>query len=102
MRPWYAGKTRRLIISLLCASIIAFSFEINVRFPADGILGWLEILIACLSMPGLLVSIVVAGNVHLGKLWVAYLANGVFYFGLIYFVLGRMGARVESTNRSAR
>jgi hypothetical protein len=53
MKLPYLGRTSRLIVSLFCACLIAFSFEVNVRFSGDGILRWLQLVIGCLSIPGL-------------------------------------------------
>jgi uncharacterized membrane protein len=37
--------------------------------------------------PGLLVAIMLSGNVHIFEMWTAALANFVFYFALVYGVL---------------
>jgi Flp pilus assembly protein TadB len=55
--------------------------------PESGILGSLKWGITCLGAPGVVVSLVMAGNVHFVTLWVINAVNVVVYSGLVYFLL---------------
>jgi hypothetical protein len=90
---------RRVIISLLSACLIAFVPWTTARFfPAYGPLSWAQLVIACLVLPGLLVNLVLSGNVHGGTLWVVHLANVLFYFCLIYYAMLLRTKRREQNN----
>ena len=47
-----------------------------------------------LLFPGLLGSMILAGNVHAFPLWFACIINCIFYFGLVW-TIGYLGAKVR-------
>ena len=71
---------RRYIIALIIASAFGLS-----TFFLDDVEGWLGFLIVLL-LPGMFVSMALCGNMHAFPLWLAALANTLFYFGLTLMV----------------
>ena len=55
--------------------------------PESGILGWLKLGIAWLGLPGLILNLIIAGNVHLGALWIINSVNVVVYSVCVYCLL---------------
>ena len=97
-----AGLTRKLLTALIVACVIAFApWVTKSEYPESGILGWVQMGIACLSIPGLLVNLVFSGNVHNGALWVVHLGNVVFYFCVIYYVSLQKRARRREPKRAS-
>jgi hypothetical protein len=97
-----AGLTRRVLAALIIACLIAFApWATQSEYPAGpGILAWIQLGIACLAIPGLLVNLIVSGNVHNGALWVVHLGNVLFYFCVTYYMLAKRASRKEANRVS--
>jgi hypothetical protein len=82
-------RSRRVLLALLSGCLFAslpFAlFEFDSESWAVTSLQWVG---RCLTIPGGVIGFLVArGNVHVINLHVMYLANGIFYAGLSYWLL---------------
>jgi hypothetical protein len=87
MKMIQLGPPVRVVGALIAGGAIAFLPYAVRNLSESGIVGLLKLGITYLGLPGVVVSIVLAGNVHLGSLWIINAANMVFYFGLTYYLL---------------
>ena len=46
-----------------------------------------------LLLPGMVIGVMVSGNIHVTDTWVVALGNFVFYFGVAYFILRGIAKR---------
>ena len=79
----------RLLGALLIGCAVAFLPRMTSDLPESGILGWLKLGIAWLGLPGLILNLIIAGNVHLGALWIINSVNVVVYSVCVYCLLRR-------------
>jgi len=97
-------RSMRLSILPLFVGVFGFLVVLPLldSFPAEvGI--WLFDWIVVFSVPGLFISVMLGGNIHVGNIWVAALANSFVYFGLATLALkawARWGAKRQSSTRS--
>ena len=105
MRAMIGQTSRRVIYALLsgCAftSLPFLLFQLDSESAIVHSLQWVG---RCLMIPGILVAFLIArGNVHVIRLGVMCLANGIFYVVLSYRLLtvwGKHEARSQRRNRS--
>jgi len=77
-------------------------FALPVGFVFAALTLWLEKLperCVALLIPGLIVSMALSGNVHAFPLWLAAIANGFLYFGLISAAATLITKAVTRTRR---
>jgi hypothetical protein len=79
----------RMLGALALGCFVAFLPRMTSNLPESGILGSLKLGITWLGAPGLILNLVIAGNVHFVTLWIIDLVNVVVYSGLVYCLLRR-------------
>ena len=81
-------------VSALAIGIIAALLTLGLYSFSLPSLGKAGLVLAGVAFPGLLGSIVVAGNVHAFNLWVAAAFNGIFYCFFAWAALSLVSAIV--------
>ena len=82
-------KTRVLYSFLTACAFTLIPFSILVLPYDNPIVNGLKIPFGCLVLPGFLVGIVADGGIIHGiNPWVLFFGNLLFYFGLVYLLLG--------------
>lgn len=97
-RTLMARRASRLVASLVTGSAFAFltmlmTSSLPYNLPSRIGFEFLGFVITILLFPGMLISIVTSGNIHIFSLWVAALGNFAFYFGVAYLVLASLAKR---------
>lgn len=77
----------RLSVALLMGLGLAFLPFSTRNWSESGTVGILRGGINFLAIPGIVVGMIVAGNVHLMSLWVVNISNGGFYSWISYLIL---------------
>ena len=76
---------------MLCAVLFSLAITVFSGWMLFGVFmdaPVLPVVAGLLMVPGALVAIIVAGNVHVFNRWVVVLGNLIFYTGVTYALLG--------------
>jgi hypothetical protein len=92
--------TVMMCVAILGGVGLAFVPGMTRNWPESGPFGVLRTGINSLSLPGIVVGMIIAGDVHLISKWVLYASNVVFYSGAVYLIL-RAWARRRTADRGS-
>jgi len=77
----------RLSVALFVGLGLALLPNITRNWPESGTFGVLRVAINSLAFPGIVVGMIVAGNVHFISRWVLNASNVLFYSWASYLIL---------------
>jgi|SRR4051812_29035513 hypothetical protein len=86
-------ELRRALVAL----VVGWTLAMLPRFTSDlneyGVVGLLKLGIQCLMLPGAVLGMLVAGNIHGVSILLVETTNAVFYSGLLYALLTALRRR---------
>jgi hypothetical protein len=89
------------MLASLIVGTAGFLVTLSLQSAAVVSLGYTGLVfMSAVTLPGLLGSMLVAGNAHAFSLWIAAILNGIFYCGLCWVICALSNALLRKMRRT--